>query len=468
MRRESRQTRTRIAMGIALMALALFPVIYLHDVVESGAAAAAAQYFPSGMIITDGPTGGDCTLAGTWDASTSSCTLTTDLVMSAGTGIQIKADGITLDGNGHALGGSGGDGVYFSGRTGVTVRNLSISGFSNGINADTSQGGTIAGNTTVNNDMLGINIGSSKGISVDGNHVDGNMMGVGLSASSGNTLSGNIVTNSMGGDGISLDHSDNNQLKGNSSNSNMGNGLCIDAYDNGNLLIDNSVSNNMGSGIFLHYSDGNTVTGNNSTSNQGDGISLDTSSNNTIFRNDFVSNAPVQAVDYSGAGNIFNLPAPSGGNFWSDWTSPDSNSDGFVDSPYVFPGGQDNLPWTTQDGWCGLPPDLALSESRVYWASYSDYTGRLLSVDYHAHSSGDIFGLKLVGSTSSEGVSLATVMPDAAGNFTGAGTGAGVDAGFTLRYAVPAGVIAFQTTTYATEENACGAAFDYPGPFPAS
>ena len=51
------------------------------------------------------------------------------------------------------------------------------------------------------------------------------------------------------------------------------------------------------------------------------------------------------------SGNIFNLAAPTGGNYWSNWTSPDKNSDGFVDSPCTFTNGRDNLPWTKINGW---------------------------------------------------------------------------------------------------------------------
>lgn len=51
---------------------------------------------------------------------------------------------------------------------------------------------------------------------------------------------------------------------------------------------------------------------------------------------------------------------PTGGNYWSDWTSPDSDYDGFVDLPYYVGSDsghspphvtQDNLPWTIRDGW---------------------------------------------------------------------------------------------------------------------
>jgi hypothetical protein len=54
------------------------------------------------------------------------------------------------------------------------------------------------------------------------------------------------------------------------------------------------------------------------------------------------------------SGNVFNLSeAEGGGNYWSDWTSPDEDGDGFVDSPYTFDGGEDNLPWTEMNGWLG-------------------------------------------------------------------------------------------------------------------
>ncbi len=35
--------------------------------------------------------------------------------------------------------------------------------------------------------------------------------------------------------------------------------------------------------------------------------------------------------------------------------TPDEDLDGFVDVPYVFTGGQDNLPWTMQGAWPPTP-----------------------------------------------------------------------------------------------------------------
>ncbi len=53
--------------------------------------------------------------------------------------------------------------------------------------------------------------------------------------------------------------------------------------------------------------------------------------------------------------------APTGGNYWSNWTGPDDDADGFVDSPYVITlyYNLDNLPWTQQDGWIVSQPPTA-------------------------------------------------------------------------------------------------------------
>jgi len=61
------------------------------------------------------------------------------------------------------------------------------------------------------------------------------------------------------------------------------------------------------------------------------------------------------------------LAAPTGGNYWSDWTSPDVDpQDGFVDNPYVITTGvQDDLPWTAQDGWRNQTPIADAGEDQT-------------------------------------------------------------------------------------------------------
>ncbi|MFC1724284.1 NosD domain-containing protein [candidate division KSB1 bacterium] len=169
------------------------------------------------------------------------------------------------------------------------------------------------------------------------------------------TVSDNIA-------GILLVNSDNNTITGIRANSYNGDGIQLLQSD-GNIIIDNTVSDNR-RGIFLgshsdnipeNASNNNNIT-DNIINNNFIGIVLrSASSNNRIYHNNFIDNE-TQAIDgnMAGAVNFFNLDAPVGGNFWSDWTSPDDNGDGFVDNPYAFEGGQDDLPWTYLNGWWTL------------------------------------------------------------------------------------------------------------------
>ncbi|GAG16276.1 unnamed protein product, partial [marine sediment metagenome] len=56
-------------------------------------------------------------------------------------------------------------------------------------------------------------------------------------------------------------------------------------------------------------------------------------------------------------GNRFNLDSPIGGNYWDDITTrfpdcDDDDNDGFYDCTYeILLGGNDYLPWATENGW---------------------------------------------------------------------------------------------------------------------
>jgi parallel beta-helix repeat protein len=149
----------------------------------------------------------------------------------------------------------------------------------------------------------------------------------------------------------------------------MGN-LCIIAQQygivvrgcSGNTFSGNNVSENMIHGIFMYDapSEWNNITDNVFYNNSQYAIrsSLSGSINNRIWNNTFVGNNGagstydslyIQAYD-AGTGNWWNTSGtPHGyGNFWGDWQSPDVNSDGIVDNPYVLAGSgvQDYYPLT--------------------------------------------------------------------------------------------------------------------------
>jgi parallel beta-helix repeat protein len=315
------------------------------------------------------------TSVGTWDDVHRIYTLTQDVPQS----IQIDEDNLTLDGAGHRVIGPGsGNGVDLFGRTGVTLTNLRVSEFQFGIhlwacsNCDligntctsnneagiqtvSSVGNKLINNTCRLNGSYGININNSDSSTLTGNRNEWNTyFGIHLYYANGNTLTGN--TNNSNDRGITLYGSEGNTLRGNACQSNRWVGIHLYS-STGNTMESNTYNSNDADGIFLENSTGNALTNNTVSNNGGCGIQLIDCSGNQIYNNNLISN-PVQAVvQGSSSGNVFNLDKPSGGNFWSDWTAPDADQDRIVDSPYVFSGGQDNLPWTRQDYWLSADSD---------------------------------------------------------------------------------------------------------------
>ena len=298
---------------------------------------------------------------GTWDPGTKTGTLTQDVYET----IQIDSDDITLDGAGHTVTGSG-FGVYLpSGRTAVTIKDINVRGFGYGIYLYYSSGNTLTANTASNN-SFGILLFFSSGNTLTGNTASNNGNGILLYDSSGNTLTGNTASNNPNAHGIYLNWGSNN-----------------------NTLTRNTTSNNW-CGFNLYRSSGNTLTDNTILNNRY-GIALTYSNSNHIYNNNFIDNTHRQAIVSPGSGNVFNLDKPIGGNYWSNWTTPDDDGDGFVDSPYIFNVGQDNLPWVVQDDWLNQPPmadagpdqTVILGQTVTFNASGSyDPDGTIASYDW--------------------------------------------------------------------------------------
>ena len=149
--------------------------------------------------------------------------------------------------------------------------------------------------------------------------------------------------------GIVLEDSSYNTLTENTVNGIWYWGIYLLGSDSNTLTENTGNGNDVG--IFLLKSSSNTINYNTAKDNSEYGIILANNSNyNKVYNNNFINN-PIQAWVFESSGNEFYLAKPDGGNYWSDWTSPDEDYDGFVDDPYGFTGGQDNLPWVCQDGW---------------------------------------------------------------------------------------------------------------------
>ena len=209
-------------------------------------------------IINNNAAGGDCTSFGTWNPTTKTCTMTTDLIET----VQIDSNRITLDGNGHTLTGSNtGDGVYLYGRTAVTIKNLNVKEFYNGIYLYSSSDNTLIGNNASYN-MNGIYLSSSSNNNMlkSNNALNSTHIGIYLSSSNNNMLIGNNESNTQFYYGIYLESSSNNTLIGNTASKNYDTGIGL-ATSSNNMLIGNIASNN-GIGIQLFSSSDNTLSGN--------------------------------------------------------------------------------------------------------------------------------------------------------------------------------------------------------------
>jgi len=129
-------------------------------------------------FIKDDATGGDCTLIGTWDSGTKTCTLTGNL-LNLLSGIQVNSSYITLDGAGHTVSGQStgfGIGVFLvPSTTEITVKNLKINTFAGGIRPYRSDNSYIH-NNEISNTIIGVYvIISSNNIITNNNFINNHL-----------------------------------------------------------------------------------------------------------------------------------------------------------------------------------------------------------------------------------------------------------------------------------------------------
>jgi parallel beta-helix repeat protein len=271
-------------------------------------------------------------------------TLTSNITSSSD-GIIVERDNIIIDGDQYTVQGPGTSiGINVTGRSNVTVKNTTISGFVRGIYLDNTNRTTISGNSITNNDY-GIAFSSSSNVCISGNNITATSeYGIWLGSSSNVSISGNNITanNSYG---IYLASSSNNSISGNNITNNLGGvpsgGMVLIYSSNNNSIFGNRITNSS-MGVWLYGCSKNSISGNNITANGG-GINLEDSSNNTIYHNNFIGNA--FRVSSDGSPNTWDNGYPSGGNYWSDYNGTDANHDEIGDTPYVIDANNtDNYP----------------------------------------------------------------------------------------------------------------------------
>jgi parallel beta-helix repeat protein len=244
--------------------------------------------------------------------------LDSDLLGCTGDGIVIGADNITLDLNGHVVGGDddiSDHGVQnFGGFDGVTVTNGQIQDFGVGARFFSSVASRFTGLTVTSNtgSAIVLELSSPSG-SIVRNSITNNNFGVVLTFSSMNEVTGNSIDNNAASGLLILTDSDQNQvtrnsffsndegihvednsgsttadgnvLRGNSASNHVTVGLNIGAGAVGTNLIRNDATANTFDGIHVASGAINTLLlGNNSSSNFEDGIQVDSSAT-TLTKN---------------------------------------------------------------------------------------------------------------------------------------------------------------------------------------
>src|SRR5271157_3546648 len=145
-----------------------------------------------------------------YSADNSTYTLTGNInITSDPDGIVIERNNIVLDGAGYTVTGSGspliGNGTTLTDRSNVTIRNMTITNFVDGIYLYSSSNNIFSGNNVITNNGVGIVLGTyNSGNTLSGNNVTANTnYDILLNSSSNNFIYVNYITNSEYGIGFS-------------------------------------------------------------------------------------------------------------------------------------------------------------------------------------------------------------------------------------------------------------------------
>jgi len=229
-----------------------------------------------------------------------------------------------------------------------------------------SQDEVIAHNSIYNNQYSGIIVYNVQNTIIFNNSIFyHNSEGIHLMDASQNIIINNTIHNSTYGNGIFVEFSSNNNVIAFNHISNTYDGIHV-VFPLYTLIVKNIIHNCTRHGVLtvssytrvynnLIYSNslyGISLSGNNCDcygnlvqENSDYGISIESASINKIQFNNFISNknGNIQGFDEGQNSSFYS-------NYWNEWTSPDSDLNGFVDEGYFLDGFQmnyDTYPKTT-------------------------------------------------------------------------------------------------------------------------
>lgn len=210
--------------------------------------------------------------------------LTTDIIDAQGTCIDIQANNVILDCQGHTIDGIGsGNGIYISRDhptdTNITIKNCIITDWVNGIYFDNANNNTLSNITANYNDVFGIYISTSNNntlsnITANNNNYDG----IRLLESNYNVIT-NITASNNTYVGIRLAWSSNNILSDIIANYNKERGINLDFGGNENNTLTNLTLISNYFGILFYNSTYNRIVNATISLSSSDAISLTENSN---------------------------------------------------------------------------------------------------------------------------------------------------------------------------------------------
>jgi parallel beta-helix repeat protein len=131
--------------------------------------------------------------------------------------------------------------------------------------------------------------------------------------------------------------------------SDFGDGGIYLAFSSGNWIYSNITGDGQDRGITLAGASANSIYGN-TIKDCYYGLFMEYSNNNKIHHNNFMNSTTYHAYSYAGSGNIWDM-GNAYGNYWSNASCTDSNSDGVCDSYYSIAGGSEQDPHPLVAAW---------------------------------------------------------------------------------------------------------------------
>ena len=254
--------------------------------------------------------------------------------------IVVTTDNLVIDGNGYTLQGPGsGTSISLTGRNNVTIKNLMITGWKDGVYMDSCQKVTLVNNIIADNEV-GVNMGEeSSHITLTGNTLSNNHLGVYMRMFCNDiTIFNNTISHNE--DGVHMEYCSRVRIANNTiSHNHLGVRLWPQVTPTYVTVVNNTIFKNY-DGIHMVYASNVNITNNLIFWNDINGVYLENCSDITIFLNTVIDN--MNQV-YDNKANHFDNGTI--GNYWSDYTGIDTNGDGIGDTPYLIDAdSMDNYP----------------------------------------------------------------------------------------------------------------------------